>query len=150
MEANFTESQTIDQEEMYFLSQIRKELSLESSHEAVRLVASVLQALRQTLKLDEAMDLLNNLPDILKLAFAANWERNEERVPVTHLDEFVCLVMERDEKSKKGLFRDEVQTLSVVILTLKKLHKLVDLENFNGISPALKQELREITPEAAA
>jgi uncharacterized protein (DUF2267 family) len=150
MEANHTDPQSIDQEEMYFLYQIKKELSLENSQDAVKLVASVLQALRQTLALEEAEALLNELPDFLKLAFAANWERNEERVNVEHLDEFVGLVMERDEKSKKGLFKDEVQALSVVILTLKKLHKLVDLENFEGLSPALKQELRGVSPEAAA
>jgi uncharacterized protein (DUF2267 family) len=150
MEASFTDPQNLDQEEMYFLHQIRKELSLESPQEAVRLVSSVLQALRQTLTLEDAKALLNRLPDILKLAFAANWERNEQMVNVEHLDEFVALVMERDEKSKRGLFKNEVQTLSAVILTLKKLGKIVDLENFGGLSTALKQELRDVSTEAAA
>jgi uncharacterized protein (DUF2267 family) len=149
MEA-YSNSDYLDQEETQILFQIRKEFSLDNSQEAVKLVASVLQALRQTLSLEDANALLNKLPDFLKLAFAANWARDEERVRVEHLDEFVSLVMERDEKSKKGLFRNEVQTLSVVILTLKKLQKIVDLENFEGLSPALKQELREVSPEAAA
>ena len=96
------------------------------------------------------MQILNRLPDFLKLAYAANWQRHEPRVPVEHLDEFVSLVMDRDEKGKKGLFRSEVRALSVVILTLKKLNKIVDLENFDGLSPLLKQELREVSPEAAA
>jgi uncharacterized protein (DUF2267 family) len=150
MEATYNDPQNADQEEMQFLYQIRKELSLETSHEAVRLVASVLQALRQTLTLENATALVNRLPDFLKLAFASNWERGEKRVPVEHLDEFVGLIMERDERSGKGLFRNEVQTLLVAILTLKKLNKLVDLEGFEGISSALKQELREVSPEAAA
>jgi uncharacterized protein (DUF2267 family) len=150
METINNDSQNLDQEEMQFLYQIRKELSLETSHEAVRLVASVLQALRQTLTLENATALVNRLPDFLKLAFASNWEQGERRVPVEHLDEFVGLIMDRDERSGKGLFRNEVQTLSVAILTLKKLNKLVDLEGFEGISSALKQELREVSPEAAA
>jgi uncharacterized protein (DUF2267 family) len=149
MEATNIDPHHLDQEEMHFLQQIRKELSLESSHEAVKLVASVLQALRQTLTLENATALVNRLPDFLRLAFAANWERKEERVPVEHLDEFVALIMDRDERSGRGLFRNEVQTLSVAILTLKKLNKLVDLEGFEGISSALKQELREVSPEAA-
>jgi uncharacterized protein (DUF2267 family) len=139
-----------DEEEMYIIHQIKKELSLESSHDAVKLVASVLQALRQTLTLEEANILLNKLPDFLKLAFAANWQRDEQRVPIQHLDEFVCLVMDRDEASKRGLFKNEVQTLAVIILTLKKLDKLVDLENFNGLNPSLRQELRDVSSEAAA
>ena len=150
MEANQIDSQHFDQEELYFLYQIKKEFSLDSTQDAVKLVASVLQALRQTLTLEDAYKLLNQLPDFLKLAFAANWERNEKPVRIEHLDELVCLVMDRDEKSKRGLFKDEVQTLSVIILTLKKLYKLVDLENFEGLSPALRQELKDIPTEAAA
>ena len=133
----------LDQDEMYFLTQIKKELSLENLNEAVKLVSSVLQALRQTLSLEHANDLLNRLPDFLKLAFATNWEQNEGQIPTNHLDEFVSLVMDRDKKYEKGLFRNEVQTLSVIILTLKKLHRLVDFENFDGLSVALRQELRE-------
>jgi uncharacterized protein (DUF2267 family) len=140
----------LDQEEMFFLQQIKKELSLESSQDAVKLVASVLQALRQTLTLEDAELLLNRLPDFLRLAFATNWERDEPRVVVNHLDEFVCLVMDRDEKQKKGLFKDEVDTLTVVILTFKKLHKIIDVENFEALSPALRQELRDVSSEAAA
>jgi uncharacterized protein (DUF2267 family) len=150
MESPTTDPQFLEQEEMDFLYQIKKELSLETTMDAVRLVACVLQALRQTLALEEAKAILNLLPDFLKLAFAANWESNEPRIPVEHLDEFVSLIMDRDEKSQRGLFRNEVQTLSVAILTLKNLNKIVDLENFSGISPALKQELREVSPEAAA
>ena len=139
-----------DQDAKTFIHQIQKELSLRSSRDAVRLVASVLQAMRQTLSLDKANQILNALPDFLKLAFASNWEHDEKTVPVEHLDEFVTLVMDRDARHNRGLFRDEVQTLSVIILTLKKLQRLVDLENFDGLSPALRQELRGLPSEAAA
>jgi hypothetical protein len=42
-----------------------------------------------------------------------------------------------------------VQTLTVIILTLKKLQKIVDIETFEGISPVLRQELRDVSSEAA-
>jgi uncharacterized protein (DUF2267 family) len=143
------EVKPLEEEEVYFLQQIRKELSLDSTHEAVRLVAGVLQGLRQTLSLEHAQDMLNQLPDFLKLAFAANWERDEPTIQIKHLDEFVCLVMDRDERTRKGLFKNEVQTLTVIILTLKKLQKIVDIETFEGISPVLRQELRDVSSEAA-
>lgn len=140
----------IDQEERLFLYQIKKELDLESSHDAVKYVASVLHALRQTLTLEHAKSLLNQLPDFLKLAFASGWQQQEQTVPVHHLDELVNLVIERDERQKKGLFKNEVQTLTVIVLTLKKIQKLIDLENFEGLSPALRQELRDLPSSAAA
>lgn len=139
-----------DRDAVMFIHQIRKELSLPSSKEAVRMIASVLHAMRQTLPLEKANQILNELPDFLKLAFATNWEHNEKLVHINHLDELVTLVMDRDARSKRGLFRNEVQTLSVIILTLKKLQRMVDLENFDGLSPALRQELRGLSAEAAA
>lgn len=138
----------IDQEERLFLHQIRKELDLDSSQETVKRVAAVLHALRQSLTLEQANELLNKLPDFLKLAFATNWEQNEPQGKINHLDELVGLTMERDSRLRQGLFKNEVQTLTVIVLTLKNLQKLVDVENFEGLSPSLRQELREL-PSAA-
>jgi uncharacterized protein (DUF2267 family) len=140
----------MDQEELNFLYQIKKELDLSSSRDAVKLVASVLHALRQTLALDQANVLLNKLPDFLKLTFAANWKQDESNAEVQHLDELVGLVMERDQKQRNGLFKNEVQTLTVIVLTLKKLQKLIDIENFEGLSHALRQELKGLPSSAAA
>lgn len=140
----------LEYEEIHFLGMITKELSLENPHDAIKLVTGVLQSLRQTLALEDAATLLNRLPDFLKLAFASNWEQNEKQVHIEHLDEFVCLVMDRDKQMEKNLFKDEVQTLNVIILTLKGLAKIIDLENFEGVSSSLRQELGDIFTEATA
>jgi uncharacterized protein (DUF2267 family) len=141
---------TLDPREADLLSQIKKELSLEHPRDAVRLLASVLQGLRQTLTLQNANTLLNKLPDFLKLVFASNWKRDESHVPVEHLDEFVSLVMDREKTSGRSFFKNEVQALSVIVLTLKKMYTLIDLDHFEGLSKAFRQELREIPAEAAA
>jgi uncharacterized protein (DUF2267 family) len=145
-----TSLEKMNDEEIIFFRQIKKELSLEDPQEVVQLVASVLQALRQTLTLERANAFLNELPDFLKLAFASNWKLNEEPVTINHLDEFVNLLMARDRKAKRFLFKGEVFALSVVILTLKKLYKLIDLDKFEGLSQAFRQELREVPADAAA
>lgn len=141
---------TLDPREADLLCQIKKELSLEHPRDAVRLLASVLQGLRQTLTLPNANTLLNKLPDFLKLVFATNWKRDESHVPVEHLDEFVSLVMDREKTSGRSFFKNEVQALSVIVLTLKKMYTLIDLDHFEGLSKAFRQELREIPAEAAA
>jgi uncharacterized protein (DUF2267 family) len=140
----------MDQEEMFFFHQLKKELLLENEQEAVPLLASVLQTLRQTLHLEKANLLLNKLPDFLKLVFACNWPQHEEQVVVEHLDEFVNLVMERDQRDGKFLFKSELQTLSVVIIILNKLFKLIDLEHFEGLTPAFKHELQEASTATVA
>jgi uncharacterized protein (DUF2267 family) len=142
--------QTLEISEVDFLYHIKKEFSFESSHEAVSVVASVLQTLRQTLPLDSADKLLNQLPDFLKLVFAANWKRDESQISVQHLDEFVCLMMKREQKSHKSYFNNEVQALSITVLTLKLLNKLVNLDTLEGLSNNLLQELRDIPAEVAA
>lgn len=137
-------------DEVNFLDQIKKELLLNTTIQAVPFVASVLHALRQTLTLQNANLLLNRLPDFLKVVFTCGWKISEEQVCVNHLDEFVNLVMERDRKSEKFLFRSEEQTLSVIILTLKKIYRLTDLGNFEGISHPFRHELQEASIEVAA
>lgn len=141
---------TLDKEEQDVLNQIRKELSLQSPTDVVPFMAAVLQALRQTLTLEHATELLNKLPDFMKVVFATNWKKDEQRVPTTHLDEFVCLVMERDAAEGKHLFKSEVQTLSIIILVLKKMYKLADIEHFEGLSAAFRQELNDASTEVAA
>jgi len=141
---------TLDKEEQDVLNQIRKELSLQSTIDVVPFMASVLQALRQTLTLEHATELLNKLPDFMKVVFATNWKQDEPRVPIMHLDEFVCLVMERDAREGKHLLKSEVQALSIVILVLKKMYKLADIEHFAGLSPVFRQELHDASTEVAA
>jgi uncharacterized protein (DUF2267 family) len=140
----------VEEKEMQFLFSIKKELSLEGHKQAAQLVACVLHALRQTLTLEQCTNLLLKLPDYLKLIFVSNWKRDEQRVKVEHLDEFVNLIMDRERNGKLPFFKNEVQALSVAVLTLKNLFKLADLQDFEGLSNALKQELREIPAEAAA
>jgi uncharacterized protein (DUF2267 family) len=139
----------LEPSEINFLHQIKKELSLESYQEVLSRVTTVLHAFRQTLSPQSATVLLNSLPDFLKLAFVTNWKRTESQKSIDHLDELVTLVMNRDQKNKHCIFKSEVQTLSVIILTLKKLLKLSGLENFDGISPTLRHELDEVPVEAA-
>jgi uncharacterized protein (DUF2267 family) len=139
----------LEPSEINFLHQIKKELSLETYQEVLSRVVTVLHAFRQTLSPQSASVLLNSLPDFLKLAFVTNWKRTETVKSVDHLDELVTLVMTRDKKGDSSIFKSEVQTLSVVILTLKKLLKLSGLENFEGISPTLRHELDDVPAEAA-
>ncbi len=138
----------IDPDEVYFLHQIKKELSLETEDDAIPLVTAVLQALRQTLSLQSANILFNTIPDFLKIVFATNWRQNEEQIRIVHLDEFLDLVMERDRKEGKYLFKSELQTLTVIILTLEQLNRILDLTTFDGLNHAFRQELREASTEA--
>ncbi|PZR32258.1 MAG: hypothetical protein DI538_19785 [Azospira oryzae] len=140
----------LDQSEIDFLQQIKKELSLETNDEVIKRVAAVLQALRQTLTRENANELVNQLPDFLKLAFIGNWDKNEAIVTVNHLDELVSLIQVRDIRSGKNYFTSEVQILSIAILTLKKLLQFKDLKNFKGLSPYIIQQLNEISAEEIA
>ena len=135
-----------EQERSLFMS-IRKEMGIENTKDIIQQVTSVLHAFRQTLSLPDANKVLNKLPDLLKMIFVSNWRQHEQPVMVNHLDEFVNLVMIRDRRLKKFIFKSEVHTLSIIILTLKKLHNLIDLSHLDGISTCLQQELNEVNTE---
>lgn len=140
----------LEPSEKEFLQRIKKELSLDSYDEVIKRVAAILQALRQTLDRESANKLINQLPDFLRLAFIGHWEIDEMLVVVNHLDEFVNLVQYRDRKQGKKYFTSEVQALSISILTLKKLLEFDNLRDFEGISPLIRQQLNEISPEEIA
>jgi uncharacterized protein (DUF2267 family) len=144
------QTQLDDQDEMVFLCHLKKDLLLENEKDVVPMLASVLQALRQTFTLENANAFLNKLPDFLKLVFACNWPQNEDRIAVEHLDEFVNLIMERDQRDGKFIFKSELQTLSVAIIMLKKLSKVIDMDKFEGFSPTFKHELHEASTEVIA
>jgi uncharacterized protein (DUF2267 family) len=144
--------ENLNENEFQFLYQIKKELSLEDCGQAIQLAGSVLQALRQTLSLENAYKLIEKLPDFLRLMFVANWKQEDAIITIDHLDEFVSLVIEREQQKKNtsALFKNEVQTLSLIILTLKNLYRMVDLDQIEGFSSTLLQELRNVPSEAAA
>lgn len=135
--------------ELSLIRDVKKELALPTTNEAVKRISVVLHALRQTFSTEAADDFLNRLPDFLKLVFASRWKRNEPRLAVEHLDELVSVVMARDILYGENLFKTEVQTLSVVILTLKKLLKLDELQTFDGLSANILQELNDVPAESA-
>jgi uncharacterized protein (DUF2267 family) len=136
--------------ESSLLNEIKKELALKTYQETVGIVSCVLNSFRRCLSLQYATLLLNRLPDFLKLVFVSNWKVNESQVKIDYLDELVSLALEQDTASGKKLFKSEIHALSTVVLTLKKLDKLVDLQHFEGISQSFRRQLREIPVEVAA
>lgn len=140
----------LEHEESSLLNEIKKELALKTYQETVGIVGCVLNSFRKCLSLQHASQLLNLLPDFLKLVFVTNWKNNERQVKIDYLDELVNLALEQDKASGKKLFKSELHALSIIVITLKKLDKLVDLQHFEGISQSFRRQLREIPVEVAA
>lgn len=135
-------------EESEFLQLIKKELSYKTSEEVVPRIAAVLQAYRQTLTTDQANLIVNELPEYFKLSFIVNWHYSDEPVSISYLDEFVELLLKRDQE--KSLFKSEVEALSVSILVFKKIIELVECKEMILFKPSLLQEINSIPAEAAA
>jgi uncharacterized protein (DUF2267 family) len=131
----------MNENENHFLEHLTTELSLPSPEEALPLVTSVMQAFRQTLSRQNADALLARMPEFMKRYFVAT-AKDEHQVRVDHLDELVLLVMERDKGNSKSLFKSELQTLSVVLFTMKKLFSVVD-PKFPGIGQPFFQEVKD-------
>jgi uncharacterized protein (DUF2267 family) len=138
----------LNKEEAHLLEQLKKELSLQDSQDAVPLVSSVLHALRETLPRKTAEVFMHKLPGFMKKLFASNWRPSENRIVVEHLDELVTLVMERDQKNSKSLFKSELQALSVILYTLKKIYCFIDFRSCEGISWMFYREVKEASEMA--
>ena len=131
----------MNEREDHFLEHIRAELSLQTPEEAKPFVKSVLSALRKTLSRQNAEAMIKLFPDFLKNYFSASGQEEKE-VNVEHLDELVDLVMRQDEKENTVLFKSEVQTLSVILYTLRRIFAGADESAVAGIKYPFINEVK--------
>ncbi|NJM24342.1 MAG: hypothetical protein HC859_01245 [Bacteroidia bacterium] len=84
------------------------------------------------------------MPDFFKLLFVTSWRRAKKAAVINHLDELVSAVIERDQQERHRVLKRETQALSAVVITLKKLEKLVNLQQFDGLSHSIRKQLRDV------
>jgi uncharacterized protein (DUF2267 family) len=138
----------LESDETEFLQLIKKELSFKTTEEVITRIVSILQAYRQTLSAEQATLIVNELPEYFKIAFITNWHYSEQPIKMDHLDQFVELVLSRDQE--KTIFKSEVEVLSVSILVFKKLIELCKEKAVTLFNPSLLQQIHSVPKEAVA
>lgn len=146
----FTQKLHLDPLELSVLRELKQEVGLSTFGEALKVVEHVLTCLGETLTPANAARLTRKMPDFFKLLFATSWRRAKKAAAINHLDELVNAVIERDQQERHRVLKRETQALSAVVITLKKLEKLVNLQQFDGLSHSIRRQLSDVHVGRAA
>jgi uncharacterized protein (DUF2267 family) len=134
----------LEKSEWKLLRTLKKEWSLANYRLGVAYLSKVMQALRQGLSQQQVNQLVNRLPDFLKLAFISDWKMKERKKKLRYVDELVQWVVEKDKQSPQRLFKSELHALTVVVFVLKYLDTMTGLSDLPGLRWEFKQELEKI------
>ena len=133
-----------------FFREIKSNLSFTSTQKTVKLIRTILAAVRKGLSHEQASVVIKNLPGLFQLLFITNWKYEEPDTSINHLDELVEHLYQADQKSKDSLFTSEIDTLNTVILVLSKLDRFFGILGLNVLRYSLTQEIKQAAMEDAA
>ncbi len=127
-----------------FLKELAGELGLEypaQKDKALRILRTVLHTLRDRISAEESLDLIAQLPLIIKGIYVDGWRTSTHPIKrFKHVDEFVQAIMERDPND----FKDPQETLQTIKKVFKVIERHVSEGEIKDIKSVLPEELREL------
>lgn len=146
MEINYDKLAT---EENSCIEEIKQQLDLTCNFKAGKLIGRVLHTIRDSLTYSQSAELIQKLPDDLKVIYVSDWKLNSRQLTLKHLDNLVEEVIKNDQRHHHQVLITEVSALYAILITLKILNKYIDILAFDFFNYSLKQELAEAMSEAA-
>ncbi|UII31389.1 DUF2267 domain-containing protein [Fulvivirga ulvae] len=131
------------------LEEIKEALGIPCNFKAGKVIGRVLHTLRSSLTYSESADLIQLLPDPVKIIYVSDWRLKTPRIELRHLDDFVREVMRNDKMHAEQVLSNEVTALKAVITTVRIINKYIGILSYNFFKYPLKQELEEAMFEAA-
>jgi len=118
-----------------FLSDVKEEAGFGSSHMAYTMVQGVFQVFRRRVDFKGAIEFANILPVGMRALFVADWDMDEERLPVTDLE---TMNEEVQRLRPDHNFATEFAIQQVAVA----LKKHVDQEKLTEILKGISEEAR--------
>ncbi|ELR73722.1 hypothetical protein C900_01332 [Fulvivirga imtechensis AK7] len=131
------------------IDNIKQELNIDCNYKAGKLVGRVLHTIRDSLTYSQSAELIQKLPDDLKIIYVSDWKLNHRQLRLKHLDNLVEEVIKNDQRHAQQVLHGEVSALYAILITLKILNRYVDILAFDFFNYSLKRELAEAMTEAA-
>lgn len=132
------------------IKEIKKVLFTQDTEKASLVVHRILHTIRRSLTKKESAELISRIPDHLKVMYVTEWQPDEKKLQLKHLDEFTEEVIELDSHSPHRVFHKEIDALAAVITALRVLNENTRLLSFSSFSYSFKRELEETMLETAA
>lgn len=111
------------------------------------ILRSVLHTLRDRISMGESLNLLSQLPMLLKAVYVDNWEYNDRPVPVKTRADFYQAVEKHQKSYGEKQFNWSNSTAEIVQTVLTTLGKYISQGEFEDVISQLPKELKELFRE---
>lgn len=131
------------------IREIKRNLELTCNHQAGKLIGRVLHTIRESLTYAESAQLIQMLPDNIKIIYVSDWKLHSKKLNLESLDTLINEVIKNDQQHADKVLHNELYAFHAIVVTLKALDKHIGILSFDFFNYSLKQELAEAMSEAA-
>lgn len=129
-----------------FIQEVKSELSGLSVARIMGIMRIMFSKLRASYTSQQALEIIDKTPVSFQLMFTSQWHY-EVQEEIGHLDELVDRMFREDQHYGVGLFKSELEVLTIVTVVLSKIQSLFKLAGIQAFSYNLTHELQQAIQE---
>ncbi len=126
-----------------FLKKYTKELNLENTDQAGRVLSSILHGLREVISKEESLQLIAQFPMFLKAVYVNGWT-SHKKGKIKTMTEFIDLVRKYDGITSIHDFGSDDLAEKYIDLTFILLRKYISLGELEDIRTELPKDLKSM------
>lgn len=115
---------------------------------AVRVLRSVLHALRNRLTPPSSLQLISQLPMLIKAIYVDGWKITDEAKTLRHLGDFIEAVREEGGTSLSAQFVTDYEVSQAIHAVFNVIKRHVSVGEINDLMATLPAELRPLMADA--
>lgn len=133
------------QEANEFINELSEELGHPESKEQVLIAfRAVLHSIRDRITIGESLDVISQLPMMLKALYVEQWKYQEKPNKFDSIEEFKNNVKKRQEKYGEKQFDWSLSTEDIIARIIGKLGKYLDEGQLKHIEKQMPQEIKTL------
>jgi uncharacterized protein (DUF2267 family) len=126
-----------------FLRKYTKELNLESTDQAGRILSSILHGLRDVISIEESLQLIAQFPMFLKAVYVNGWTSHKKE-KIKTLTDFIYVVRKYDGVTSIHDFGSDELAEKYIDLTFIVLRKYISLGELEDLRSELPKDLKSM------
>lgn len=128
----------------HFINVLSENLGVSDKDKVYRILKSVLHTLRDNISIDESLQLIAQLPFMMKAVYVENWSVNFRKNKIKHIKDFILNVKERENQIFYYDFLDLIEVEQSCRIVFQTLCNSISEGEVNDIKAILPQELKSL------
>jgi uncharacterized protein (DUF2267 family) len=124
----------------HFVNEVATELKISSNDQAARIMTAVLHTIRDLITIEESLDLISQLPMLIKAIYINGWKPKQKN-RVRTLDDFVERLMLQNPKAAPDDFGTDEKSITRTKGVIKVLRRYLSTGEVKDIVSQMPDEL---------